>query len=517
MSKIPSQSHTHPWQAGEWPEFNKLNKNLSVEVLIVGAGIAGLTTAYLLAKDGHDVAVIEATQPGDGETGNTSAHLSSALDEQFYKLEELFGEDGSRLAAESHRAAIDAIEAICEQEKIACDFERVNGYLFAASKKDDESIAKEFDAANRAGFEGLEMGSQIPFAGFQNAVSLKFPNQGQIQPILYLQGLCRALVRMGVKIYTYCEAVEIEGDDTLKVHTRDDHVIKAKHVVMATNTPSNNRFTIHTKQYPYRTYIATFAIERGAIPKGLYWDTLDPYHYVRLQDLNDHQSLLIVGGEDHKVGQEEDPEACWAKVESWVRANIPEAGVLVKKWSGQVNEPADGLAFIGRNPGDSNVYIATGDSGHGLTHGTLAGLILSDLISGHPNPWSSLYSPSRINMAPDSMKEFIKENLNVAFQYKDYFSPGDVGSLADVPIGEGAIVRHGLRKIAAYRDHNNKLECRSAVCPHLGGIVHWNKAEKTWDCPCHGSRFTTDGSVVNGPAISDLKPAFKDDRLGNYP
>lgn len=517
MAKVPSQSQSHPWQAGQWPEFNKLQGNLATEVLVIGAGISGLTAAYLLAKDGHEVAVIDASQPGDGETGNTSAHLSSALDEQFYRLEELFGEEGSRLAAKSHRSAIDAIEAICEQEEIECDFERVNGYLFAAKPDDDDRISKEFDAAKRAGFQGLDLGAKVPFLGYEDALALHFPRQAQFHPILYLQGLARAIKLMGVKIYTYCEAVEVEGDKTLKVHSREGHVIKAQNVVVATNIPMNNRFHMHTKQGPYRTYVLSFEMERGAIPKGLYWDTEDPYHYIRTQDLNAYQSLLIVGGEDHKVGQDEDPELRWAKLEDWTRKNIPLAGPIVKKWSGQVMEPVDGLAFIGRNPGDSNVYIATGDSGHGLTHGTIAGLILSDLIAGRENPWEKLYTPSRLNMHAGSMKEFFKENLNVALQYKDYFSPGDVASLDDVPLGEGAIVRHGLRKIAAYRDYNDNLKCMSAVCPHLGGIVHWNKAEKTWDCPCHGSRFNTDGCVVNGPAVSDLKPAFKDDRFGHYP
>ncbi|MBC7530939.1 MAG: FAD-dependent oxidoreductase [Oligoflexus sp.] len=517
MSKVPSQSQTHPWASGQWPEFHKLHENLSTDVVVIGAGISGLTTAYLLAKDGHEVVIIDATQPGDGETGNTSAHLSSALDELFYKLEENFGVDGSRLAAKSHRSAIDAIEAICDQEQIDCDFERVNGFLFATTPADDDKISKEYDAAKRAGFQGLDIGAKVPFAGFSDAMALHFPRQAQFQPLLYLQGLARAIKLMGVKIYSYCEAVEIEGEKTLKVHTREGHVIKAEHVVVATNSPMNNRFHMHTKQSPYRTYVMAFEIETGAVPTGLYWDTEAPYHYVRTEELNGHQSLLIVGGEDHKVGQEKDPELCWANLEAWTRKNIPVAGPIVKKWSGQVNEPVDGLAYIGRNPGETNVYIVTGDSGHGLTHGTIAGLVLSDMIAGRENPWEKLYSPGRVNMHAGAMKEFFKENLNVALQYKDYFSPGDVASLADVPMGEGAIVRHGLRKIAAYRDHNDHLKCVSAVCPHLGAIVHWNKAEKTWDCPCHGSRFNTDGCVVNGPATSDLKPAFKDDRLGNYP
>ncbi|MBC7658791.1 MAG: FAD-dependent oxidoreductase [Chitinophagaceae bacterium] len=477
---------------------------------MIGAGIAGLTTAYMLAKSGHDVAIIDASRPGAGETGNTSAHLSSALDEQFYKLEELFGREGSLLAAKSHRTAIDAIEAICEQEKIECQFERVDGYLFASSPKDDDMITKEFDAAKRAGFPGLEMDSKIPFAGFRNALALRFPRQGQFQPILYLEGLTRSLKRLGVKIYTQCEATDIVGKTPLVVSLKNGYKITAQNVVVATNTPFNDRFALHTKQAPYRTYIVSFEIARDAIPKGLYWDTEDAYHYVRTQDLNANQSLLIVGGEDHKVGQDDDPEKRWAKLEEWTRKNIPVAGAVVKRWSGQVNEPVDGLAFIGRNPGDEHVFVVTGDSGHGLTHGTIAGLIISDLIIGNPNPWESLYSPSRINMHLGSVGEFFKENLNVALQYKDYFSPGDVASLSDVPMGEGAIVRHGLRKIAAYRDHNNKLHCNSAVCPHLGGLVHWNRAEKTWDCPCHGSRFAIEGQVINGPSKCGLKPAFKE-------
>jgi len=508
MTKLPS-SPTHPWRAGEWPVFDKLNQDLSTDVLVIGGGIAGLTTAYLLAKDGRDVTLIDSSKPGDGETGNTSAHLSSALDDYFYKLEELFGRDGSLLAAKSHRSAINAIEAICDQENIDCHFERVDGFLFAAKPSHDDMISKEFDAAKRAGFDNLDLGAKIPFVGFTEALSLHFPQQAQFHPILYLQGLTRAIMRLGVKIYTECEAVDIGEGKSVKVKTRSGPTITAEHVVVATNTPMNNRFTIHTKQAPYRTYILGFEIQKGAIPKGLFWDTEDSYHYIRTEDLNANQSLLIIGGEDHKVGQEEDPEQCWARLEAWTRAHIPQAGNLVKKWSGQVNEPIDGLAYIGRNPGEQNVYIVTGDSGHGLTHGTIAGLIISDLINDTKNPWESLYSPSRVNIHADAMKEFFKENLNVALQYKDYFTPGDVKSFDDVGMGEGAIVRDGLRKIAAYRDHNNELQCCSAVCPHLGGIVHWNKAEKTWDCPCHGSRFATDGAVINGPSKSNLRPMSK--------
>lgn len=515
MTKVPSQSRVHPWAAGEWPELLTLNNDFSTEVLVVGAGIAGLTTAYQLAKLGIQVAVIDASMPTDGETGNTSAHLSSALDETFQELEGLFGQDGSRLAAKSHRYAIDAIQAICEQEKIDCQFERVEGHLFAASERDNNEIRKEYEAATRAGFVGLELQTSTPFAGFYDALTLKFPNQGQFQPVLYMQGLTRALKKMGVPIYHDCEAVEFVPGDPIKIHTQNRYVISTRELVIATNSPMNNRFRIHTKQAPYRTYICQFAIEKGSVPKGLYWDTEDPYHYIRTQDVSETESVLIVGGEDHKVGQDDHAEERWTALEQWVRKNIPQAGKLTKRWSGQVNEPVDGLAYIGRNPGEDHVYIVTGDSGHGLTHGTIAGLLISDLIAGRENPWEKLYSPSRMNRHAESMKEFFKENLNVALQYKDYVTPGDVSSIDDIAAGEGAVVRHGLKKIAVYRDESNKVHACSAVCPHLGGIVHWNKAEKTWDCPCHGSRFDVEGRVVNGPSLNPLKPAFVAEKKKN--
>jgi nitrite reductase/ring-hydroxylating ferredoxin subunit len=277
--------------------------------------------------------------------------------------------------------------------------------------------------------------------------------------------------------------------------------------VVATNVPFNNRFVMHTKQAAYRTYILSFAMEAGSVNKALYWDMKDPYHYVRLYQPNEHQTLLIVGGEDHKTGQSEDPDQSFEKLEAWTRQHFPEAGALVTRWSGQVLEPVDGLAFIGRNPGDEQLYIVTGDSGHGLTHGTIAGMLLNDLVHKRNNPWEKLYDPGRKAKSFSSLKEFLKENINVALQYRDYFSPADLTRPGEVPMGEGAIVRHGLQKLAVYRDHENELHTLSAVCPHLGGIVRWNKVEKTWDCPCHGSRFSCKGEVINGPAISNLNKA----------
>jgi Rieske Fe-S protein len=242
------------------------------------------------------------------------------------------------------------------------------------------------------------------------------------------------------------------------------------------------------------------------VAPALYWDTDEPYHYVRLyrarRDGQDHE-LLIVGGEDHHTGQGGDAPLRWDRLERWARERWPRARKREFEWSGQVLEPVDGLAFIGRNPLDhANVYVATGDSGNGMTHGTIAGMLLADLIVGRENPYATLYDPSRRSVL--ALKEWIVEAATSTAPYSEWLTAGDVESVDDVRAGEGAVIRRGLRKIAVYRRPSGELVQLSATCPHLGCIVEWNASEKSWDCPCHGSRFTAEGRVVNGPALSDL-------------
>jgi nitrite reductase/ring-hydroxylating ferredoxin subunit len=286
---------------------------------------------------------------------------------------------------------------------------------------------------------------------------------------------------------------------------------------VCTNASITDMVKTHAKQAPYRTFAIAAVVPRGAVTPALYWDTPDPYHYVRVQPLEEPvpgaltgdtlYDALIVGGEDHKTAHANDAEERWQRLEGWMRERWPQAREVVYRWSGQVLEPNDYIAFIGRNPdGAKNVYMASGDSGQGITHGTIAGMLLSDLVLGRPNEWETLYDPNRISLRARPLEEFTKENADVALQYvKDFVLPGDVSSEADIPRGEGRIIRHGLHKIAAYRDDGGKVHQCSAVCTHLKCIVGWNGAEKTWDCPCHGSRFDPYGKVLNGPAVADLE------------
>jgi Rieske Fe-S protein len=249
----------------------------------------------------------------------------------------------------------------------------------------------------------------------------------------------------------------------------------------------------------------------------LYWDTLDPYHYIRLQQAEDSSGneldyeILIVGGEDHKTGQADDMAERFTRLEKWTRERFPMIERIEYQWSGQVMEPVDYMAYIGKNPGgDEHIYIATGDSGNGMTHGTIAGIILNELVQGRKHQWAKLYDPSRVSLR--ATPEYVKENLNVAEQYKDYFTTGDVGDVSTIKPGEGAVVGRGRGKIAVYRDDRGNIHQHSAICTHLYCVVHWNGTEKTWDCPCHGSRFDPYGKVVNGPAIVGLPPVGSEER-----
>ncbi len=474
------------------------------EVIVVGAGIAGVTTAYLLQRSGKRVLLLDDGLPGDGETGRTTAHLSNAIDDRYTEMERLHSESGARMAADSHTAAIDTIERIIEQEGIDCDFARLDGYLMLAPGGDPADLDKELDAAHRAGLTDVVREEHPPIT--HPGPCLRFPRQGRFHALKYLAGLTQAFLKRGGQLTTgaHVSSVGQEGDRA-HVHAGPDHrTIEADAVVVATNSPISDRFAIHSKQAPYRTYAIAARVPKGAVPDALYWDTLDIYHYVRLQPEAD-RDLLIVGGEDHKTGEARDMEERWAALETWTREHFPMAGAVEYRWSGQVMEPFDGLAFIGRDPSyGGRVFVATGDSGMGMTHGTIAGLILCELIHGNDSHWAALYDPAR--KMTSKLGTYLRENLDVAKQFLDHVRPSEVEGEDRIEPGQGAVLKVGGKPVAVYRDEAGAFHRRSAVCPHLKCVVHWNPGEKTWDCPCHGSRFAVDGTVLNGPAAAALAP-----------
>jgi glycine/D-amino acid oxidase-like deaminating enzyme/nitrite reductase/ring-hydroxylating ferredoxin subunit len=490
----------------------RLTESMTVDYCIVGAGIAGLSAAYELAGSGT-VAVVDALPVGGGMTGRTTAHISNALDDRYYELEKLLGEEKARLAAQSHTAAISRIAEIVETEKIDCDLERLDGYLFLAPGRDIEELQKEHEAAQRAGL-GTGWVAQAPVAGWNTGPVLCFPNQAQFHPIKYLTGLARAIQRRGGQIFTGTRAFSMKGGDLAIVETDEGHIIRARHLIVATNTPVNDRVVVHTKQASYTSSVVVLRCGNGSAPPVLLWDTAqdaendDSYHYVRTWRRGEEE-YLIVGGEDYKTGQSENPDHCFNALENWARARFPGLEHRFCQWSGQVFEPLDGMGFIGHNPVDeNNVYIATGDSGNGITHGVIAGMLIRDLILGVPNPWEELYDPGRVSLK--MLPRFLRENLNAVAQTKDWITPGDVSEIEDVLPGTGAVIREGIHKVAVFREEDGKYHRLSAVCPHLKCIVHWNPAELSWDCPCHGSRFDARGKVLCGPANCDLERIEED-------
>ena len=513
---MPDDIHFHRTTSGKnvsyWIDtapgkrFSDLSNDQSCDVVVVGAGIAGLTTAYLLVKAGKRVIVVEDGNIGSGETGRTTAHLVNAIDDRYYDLEKMFGKDGAKLAIESHTAAVDRIEQIVRDEQIDCDFERLDGYLFLHETDTIDSLHQDQAAAEEVGFREIKLIDKAPISSFDTGPCLHYPNQAQFHPMKYLNALADRIVASGGMIFTGVHASDFHKDG---IQTANGFRIAADDVVVATNTPVNDRVTIHTKQAPYRTYVIGLRVRRGAIPRMLLWDTGDqthrpyPYHYIRLHKMDDGNDLLIVGGEDHKTGQADDWKQRFGNLEQWTRERFPEAGEVLYHWSGQVMEPVDSLAYIGRNPGDDNIYICTGDSGNGMTHGTIAGILICDLILGVPNGWERVYDPSRKPFS--AVEDYVAENANVAAQYTEWVQRGDVDSIEKVAPGEGAVIKEGVRPIAVFRDSSGRVYTSSAVCVHLGCIVHWNSEEKSFDCPCHGSRFTYDGKVVNGPANKDLE------------
>lgn len=491
--------------------YSTIANDVQTDVLIIGGGIAGLTTAYCLSKSGRKVILLEDGYLGSGETGRTTAQITYALDDRYYDIEKFFGHENAKLVAQSHKQALEWINQTVAEENISCNFKRVDGYLFLDPTDNVQNLGKEFKSTQNAGLP-TELLSHIPGLQENHTECIRYPQQAQFHVLKYLKGLAEAVVAMGGEIYTNSRAEDITKEGA----KANGFSVKANHIVVATNSPVNDVFTMHTKQFAYRSYVIGAKVPKGRLPYAMWWDTGDqeskwvakPYHYVRLEPLDEQYDLLISGGEDHKTGQADEEnvseEQRYENLIAWTKKHFPYFEEVAYKWSGQVMEPVDCLAYIGKNPGDDNIYIITGDSGNGMTHGTIGGILLNDLIVGNKNPYEELYSPSRITFR--TADDFLSEAGNMAYKMvKDWVSGGDVDNAEDLKAGEGAIVSSGLKKIAAYRDNEGVLHTCSAVCPHLGGVLQWNPDEKSFDCPLHGSRFTTNGVVVNGPAITNLK------------
>jgi glycine/D-amino acid oxidase-like deaminating enzyme/nitrite reductase/ring-hydroxylating ferredoxin subunit len=487
------------------PGAAPLTADASADVVVVGSGIAGLSTAYELVLAGYSVIVLDRGVIAGGMTVRTTAHLAPVCDDGLSDLLAMRGRDLARGFQASQAAAVDRIQQIQERLKIDCDFRRLPAFLFLDPDSDETVLDDEVSAAAEIGV-AVERGVGLPLRGLGGRPYLTYPRQATFHPLKYLRGLAEALASDGCRLHPFSAVTAVaEAGEAVWVKVEGGHVVTARHAVVATNSPIHDLVAIHTKQAPYRTYAMGFEIAPGLLADALYWDTADPYHYVRLvsgRAEGDEADVLIVGGEDHKSGEADDAGERFDRLEGWIRALVPDLGPERFRWSGQVMDTLDYGGFIGAEGGSSRVFLATGDSGQGMTHGVVASLIISDLIAGRLSPFADVYDPDRKPVK--AATTYVSENLTAVTNMAQYLMPGEVSSVDELEPGQGAIVREGLMKIAAYRAPDGTLFERSAICTHLGCHLAWNSFEQCWDCPCHGSQFAPDGAVLNGPAISPL-------------
>ena len=503
-AKIASSSY---WLESRGPApFARLDRNISVDAAVVGGGITGLTVAYLLAAAGKSVALLERGRCAGAETGHTTAHLTMVTDKRLSELVARVGRSHAQAAWDAGLAAIAQIDAAAREHAIDCSFEWVDGYLHAPLQQgtpaEDEvkTFMQEAELATDLGFDAEFLGG-VPGFG---APGVRFSGQARFNPRQYLAGLARAASDLGAQIYENTEAGEF-SEDPLSIEV-NGHTVTCKDLVLATHNPLMgvsgmvSATLLQTKLALYTTYVIAGRVAKGQVPDALFWDTENPYHYVRLDPQRDHD-LVIFGGEDHKTGQVTDTEACYAELEKTMLARIPRVDVT-HRWSGQVIETPDGLPYIGQVA--DHQYMATGFAGNGMTFGTLSGMMVTDEIVGRHNPWRELFAPNRSALGR-GLWDYIKENADYPYYLiRDRFAGVEGRTLRAVKRGQGAIIERDGQKLAVYRDHKGSSVVRSAICTHMGCVVGWNAAEGTWDCPCHGSRFKTDGRVISGPAEEPL-------------
>ena len=503
----PASPTTPYWaDSASFPVFGKIERNAHADVVIVGGGLTGLTAAYLLLKAGKSVVVLERGGCASIDTGHTTAHLTMVTDARLTELAEKFGRTHAQAVWDAGLAAIDQIATLVRELKIDCAFAWVDGYLHAPPGRDPAGEIADFqkDAAlaEELGFDArfVDATPFFPLPG------IEFMNQARFHPRRYLAGLASAIAAGGGAIYEHSEAEEF-CDQPLSVKA-NGCTITCADVIIATHNPLAglsglvSATSFQTKLALYTSYVVGARIASGTVPDALYWDTLNPYHYLRLDPGRDFDTVIF-GGLDHKTGQSNDTNACFALLESRLAKILP-AAELTHRWSGQVIETPDGLPYIGRMA--DHQYAATGFAGNGMTFGTLSGMMLTDQILGRRNPWTELFDPGRAALR-QGLWEYIKENKDYPYyMVRDRFAGTEGKSLRAVKRGEGKIIEHNGKKVAASRDQSGTIVMRSAVCTHMGCLVRWNDAERTWDCPCHGSRFTPKGDVISGPAEAPLPP-----------
>ncbi|KAK3640933.1 hypothetical protein LTR56_011583 [Elasticomyces elasticus] len=514
------------------PPFSHLEQDLETDIVVIGSGISGVSCAYELVTRGHNVVMLEAREVVGGETGRTSGHLASALDDGYTNIAQKHGDQGAIIAAESHNWAIDHVGEVTKKLNLDCDYRQLRGIQFSQydRNKQPKEHASEISELKEEVTKCKSIGMDVEFhegyavKGWDGLPDQRdaaiFQHQATFHPTKYVGGILAWLKEQpNFKCFTHTRVMDVAekgidigpihvGSKTVQVKTDRGHTVTCGDCIMATCIPMHKLSVVAEMEYT-RTYCIAIRIPKGTVEDCLLYDLAEAYKYVRLTPCDDKDDYMVVGGCDHPVGREE-PTGRFQELETWTRERFTKAGSVDYAWSGQVFEPMDYMAFIGRDPGTKHTWIITGDSGNGLTHGVLAAPIIADEIEGKAHPWSKLYAPTRTTSIIKTAKETLGHAAEINAQYKRFLQ-SDIHDIEDLPNGEGGVLNPTTKApLAVYKDDEGGVHKFSAMCPHLKGVICWNRTEKSWDCPVHGSRFSKDGLLLIGPAKGNLQPADAD-------
>ncbi|AEI48946.1 FAD-dependent oxidoreductase [Runella slithyformis] len=478
------------------------NPQKTYDVLIVGGGITGLTTALLLQKQGKECLIADAHTIGFGTTGGTTAHINTFADTTYAEVEKGFGEEAAVLFSKAIQGAIRTIEDLVYTYNIDCDFELKKGYVYAEDEKQAKELDELYESALKVGV-AAQVVTKAP-TPIPAVKVVEFDHQAQFHPLKYLAALHLEFIKLGGVVLEDTRIQEIRSEEHIHLAIAQNARIQAKNVVYATHIPPGGVNVLHFLCAPYRSYVLAVTLKNDLYPEALVYDMQDPYHYFRTHTI-DEKKYLIVGGNDHKTGHSS-PEQAFQELETYVRRHY-DVDTMAYRWSSQYYVPADGLPYAGLLPGASpGIYVATGYNGNGMMLGTMSAKILSDLIAGNKNRLSDLFDPSRIKPLA-SAGEAVKENVDVIYHFiLDRFTVHALTSVNELANDSGIVAETEGKKIAVYKDKEGTVSALNPICTHAGCIVSWNNEEKSWDCPCHGARFDTHGKVLTGPARKHLTP-----------
>ncbi|KAH0843184.1 gamma-glutamylputrescine oxidoreductase [Fonsecaea pedrosoi] len=511
------------------PQFPQLDAEVETDVCIIGSGISGISTAEQLVRKGVNVVMLEARDILSGETGRTSGHLSSDLDDGYVAIKKLFGDEGAKHTAESHDWAIRHVGEVSKELGIDCEYRVLPAYNLSqypvGTKEHDDDMAELQEESALQKELGLDSryDENLTVKGWSGKPDQRggvvVGRQATFHPTKYLVGVLKWLKEQpNFQCYTHTRVTDCAesgihvplvdvhlGAKSVTVSTLNGHTVKCNHAVQATCVPLQKLSIVAEMEYN-RTYCIAIRVPKGTIEDCLIYDSADAYKYTRMTECDEKDDYMVVGGCDHKVGQEDEWDARYQELETWARERFPNAGSVDYRWSGQIFEPVDHMAFIGKNEGSERIYVVTGDSGNGLTHGVLAGRLFADEIQGVDNPWAKVYNPKRISSVAAKLPSMIEHDVQINTQYKRLLQ-ADIQDVEDLGKDEGGVLNPKTsHPQAVYKDKDGKVHRMSAVCPHLKGIVCWNNDEKSWDCPVHGSRFSPEGLQLIGPAKGGLQP-----------